>query len=137
MKLLKVKAKSLYKEEINTLISNLNNDIEEEILLINSQILKYLKEKTKKKIKEFISYMNDDWFDLLEYHSLKLPDVLLRIDENVQSYLKLINVINYVKNNTIKCFEKYVANVLKSESTIFSQIKRNYIPHLLPQSLCT
>ena len=99
MKLLKVKAKVLYKQEINALINNLNSDIEEDILLssVNNQNLIPLKEKSIINIWKFISYMNVDWFDLLEYHSSKLSDVLLRIDENVQSYLKLINVINYVK----------------------------------------
>ena len=128
MTLLKVKAKALYKEEIKTLINNFNDKVEEEILLsFNNQNWTGLKEKTLNKIKEFISYMNDDWFELLEYHSSKLPNILLRINEDSQNYVNLMCIIRYIKNSTSICFEKYVVWVLNNQKTIFSKIKSNYI----------
>ena len=127
MELIKLKAKALYKEGIKTLISNFISEIEEEIFLINNKVLNYLKTKHINKINEFISYMNDDWFDLLKYHSSKLPDILLKIDEDAHNYFNLMCIIRYIKNNTVKCFEKYVTNVLNNEYTIFSEIKVNYL----------
>ena len=97
MELWKLKAKALYKEGIKTLISNFISEIEEEILLIDNQVMKYLKAKHINKINEFISYMNDDWFDLLKYHSSKLPDLLLKIDEDAHNYFNLICIIKYIK----------------------------------------
>ena len=131
MELIKLKAKALYKQEITTLIKNFKSDIEEEILLIDNQDLKYLKVKHINIIKKSIAYIYDDWFDILKYHSSKLSDIILRIDKIAQTYFNLKCVKDYIKNNTVKCFEKYVTNVLKNESTIFSLIQGNYIPDLL------
>ena len=123
MELFKNKAKILYKEGIKTLISNFDDDIEKEILSsFNNEKLKLLKEKTINELIDFISYMNENWFDLLEYHSSKISKKWEMINEKTENYLSLICVINFMKEISIKSFKKYVVKVLKNESTIFSNI---------------